>query len=232
MNLSVIIPAAGQSSRMNSAVSKQLMKINGVEVLALTVQAFESLDIVKEIIIVCRESEKAEFIKLMKKYNITKLKAFVNGGETRQRSVLNSLEYISDDCDYIAVHDGARPLVSPELIENTAKYAELHGAAAPGIPVKDTIKIVDAQGFVSSTPNRPSLRAIQTPQIFLKKNYLKAAQTAINSAAEYTDDCAMLEAAGYRVYICEGSISNIKITTAEDIVFAERLKEAETLKSQ
>lgn len=225
MNLSVIIPAAGQSSRMKSALSKQLIKINGIEVLARTALEFERLDLVKEIIIVCRESEKEEFSRLMKKYNITKLKAFTNGGATRQQSVLNALKLVSDDCDYIAVHDGARPLVSAELIENTAKYAELYGAAAPGAPVKDTIKIVDDEGFVSSTPDRSSLRAIQTPQIFLKENYLKAAHEALKSGAEYTDDCAMLEAAGYRVYICEGSISNIKITTAEDIAIAERLLE-------
>lgn len=225
MNLSVIIPAAGQSSRMKSAVSKQLMKINGVEVLARTALEFEKLSIVKEIIIVCRESEKEEFARLMAEYNITKLKAFANGGATRQQSVLNALKLVSDDCDYIAVHDGARPLVSAGLIKNTAKAAEAHFAAAPGVPVKDTIKVVDSNGFVSSTPDRSRLRAIQTPQIFLKENYLKAAQTALKSGAEYTDDCAMLEAAGYRVYICEGSISNIKITTAEDIVFAEKLLE-------
>ncbi len=226
MRLSVIIPAAGSSSRMNSAVSKQLLKINGIQVLAHTMTAFEGLSIVSEIIIVCRDEEKAAFSQLAEQYGITKLKCFVSGGATRQQSVFNAVRAVSDDCNYIAVHDGARPLVSEALITKTAECAEKYGAAAPGTAVKDTIKLLDGSGFIAETPNRERLVSIQTPQIFLKDKYINAMNKAIESGCEYTDDCALLEAVGETVYVSKGSYANIKITTPEDILIAEILMEA------
>lgn len=225
MKLSVIIPAAGSSSRMKSAQSKQLMKIGGVEVLARTALAFEKSALVYEIIIVCRDEERSEFEGLMKKYNISKFKCFANGGSSRQQSVFNAVPMVSDECDFVAVHDGARPLVSDKIIEEAAENAEKYGAAAPGVPVKDTIKIINSAGFIESTPDRSSLIAIQTPQIFNKSKYLAAMKAAQKSGEDYTDDCALFERCGERVYISQGSYSNIKITTAQDIPLAEKLME-------
>lgn len=223
MRLSVILPAAGSSSRMKSCVSKQLLKINGVEVLAHTALAFEKSDMVFEIIIVCRQEEKASFRQLVEKYGITKFKCFAEGGNSRQQSVFNAVAKVSDECDYIAIHDGARPLVSCEIIENTVRDAEKYGASAPGVPVKDTIKIIDKDGFVEMTPDRSYLMAIQTPQIFCKDKYIAAMNRAKADGKEYTDDCALFENFGERVYISAGSYDNIKITTEEDILIAEKL---------
>lgn len=225
MKLSVIIPAAGSSSRMKSAVSKQLMKICGIEVLARTALAFESSELVSEIIIACRKEEEEEFKRLIEKYKISKFKCFAPGGASRQQSVFSAMPFVSEECDFVAIHDGARPLVSAEIIAETAKCAEIYGAAAPGVAVKDTIKIVNDKGFVESTPNRESLVAVQTPQIFNKKKYFSAMAAAIAGGEEYTDDCALFEYFGETVYISGGSYSNIKITTAQDIPLAEKLLE-------
>lgn len=227
MKLSVIIPAAGSSSRMNSTLSKQLMKICGIEVLARTALAFERLSLVSEIIIVCRKEEQEEFRKLIEKYKISKFKCFAPGGASRQQSVFGAIPLVSEECGFVAVHDGARPLVSAQIIEDTAKYAEKYGAAAPGVAVKDTIKIIDGSGFVESTPNRERLIAVQTPQIFNKKKYFLAMEAALSSGEDYTDDCALFERCGERVYITKGSYSNIKITTAQDIPLAEKLLEGQ-----
>ncbi|WP_255882530.1 MULTISPECIES: 2-C-methyl-D-erythritol 4-phosphate cytidylyltransferase [unclassified Ruminococcus] len=225
MKLSVIIPAAGSSNRMKAKQSKQLMKLCGVEVLAHTALAFERSELVSEIIIVCRNEERAEFERLMKQYGIRKLKCFAQGGKSRQESVFNAMPLVSEQCDYVAIHDGARPLVSREIIERTATAAEKYGAAAPGVPVKDTIKIIENSGMIASTPNRESLVAIQTPQIFEKQKYLAAMKRAQQSGEEYTDDCALLEQSGCAVFVSEGSYDNIKITTAQDIPIAQRLME-------
>lgn len=225
MKLSVIIPAAGSSSRMKSSTSKQLMKVCGVEVLARTALAFEKSALVCEIIIVCKDEQRSEFEQLMKQYNITKFKCFAQGGNSRQQSVFNAVPLVSDECDFVAVHDGARPLVSDKIIEETAKYAERYGAAAPGVAVKDTIKIINSEGFVESTPDRSSLIAVQTPQIFNKSKYIEAMHSALISGEDYTDDCALFEHCGESVYISQGSYSNIKITTAQDIPLAEKLME-------
>lgn len=225
MKLSVIIPAAGSSSRMKASQSKQLMKLCGIEVLAHTALAFERCPIVSEIIIVCRDEERGEFESLMSKHKISKFKCFAPGGKSRQQSVFNAIPLVSQQCDYVAIHDGARPLVSGKIIEETAKAAVQYGAAAPGVPVKDTIKIIDESGIIAATPNRESLTAIQTPQIFEKQRYLAAMQKAQQAGREYTDDCALLEQSGCPVFVSEGSYSNIKITTAQDIPLAEKLME-------
>ncbi len=223
MKLSVIIPAAGSSSRMGSAVSKQLLKINGVEVLARTAGAFESTEAVEEIIIVCRDEEREAFERLMKRYDITKFKCFSRGGATRQQSVFGAVSLTSDNCGFIAIHDGARPLISREVIERTAICAEKYGAAAPGVAVKDTIKIINEDRLIEQTPRRDRLVSIQTPQIFSRDKYLLAMEKALRDGKEYTDDCALFEALGEKVYVSEGSYTNIKITTPEDISIAERL---------
>lgn len=225
MKLSVIIPAAGSSSRMKASQSKQLMKLCGIEVLAHTALAFERCPIVSEIIIVCRDEERSEFERLMRRYGVSKFKCFAPGGSSRQQSVFNAIPLVSQQCDYVAVHDGARPLVSEKIIEETAEAAEKYGAAAPGVPVKDTIKIIDESGMIAQTPDRSRLIAIQTPQIFEKQSYLAAMQAAQQAGREYTDDCALLEQSGCKVFVSEGSYSNIKITTAQDIPIAEKLME-------
>ena len=206
--VSAIIVAAGNSTRMGG-VNKQFLLIDGVPVLIRTLKAFENSDLIKEIIMV-------------KDYSVNKVSNIVKGGCTRQESVFNAVRCCMTESDYIAIHDGARPLVDRETIEKTIFAAFDFNAAAPGIPVKDTIKTVSDEGIVTSTPARDSLRAIQTPQVFNKKMYLNAMQGVPNSEL-FTDDCGLIEAYGKLVKIVDGDNTNIKITTPEDLIIAEAI---------
>lgn len=218
MDTSVIIAAAGNSSRMGE--NKQKMLIGGVPVLARTMLAFESCKSVMEIIISTQKGEE-EFVKeLAERYNVTKFKTAVAGGKSRQESVLSGLDNISKESRMIAVHDGARPFVSPELIEKAIADARIFGGAALGVPVKDTIKTVH-DGLITDTPPRQYLYAIQTPQVFKRKLYFEAAAFAKAHELDFTDDCQLVEAMGAKIAVTTGDYKNIKITTPEDIKIAE-----------
>lgn len=219
--VSAIIVAAGNSTRMGG-VNKQFLLIDGVPVLIRTLKAFENSELIKEIIISAREEDIPQMYAMLKDYCIKKVSNIVKGGCTRQESVFNAVKCCVTESDYIAIHDGARPLVSTETIEETIFAAFNFEAAAPGIPVKDTIKVVDGDGIVVSTPARDSLRAIQTPQVFNKEMYLSAMQSVPNSEL-FTDDCGLIEAFGKPVEIVGGDNTNIKITTPEDLVIAEAI---------
>lgn len=216
-----IIVAAGDSTRMGG-LSKQFIELCGKEVIVRTAEAFENAGVIDEIIIVCRQQDQAQMAALLSKAGIKKLKGFARGGAQRQQSVQNGLALVSGDVTHIAVHDGARPLVTEKLIEETAANAFRYGASAPGVPVKDTIKTVSG-GFIGGTPDRSSLYAIQTPQIFEKILYLRALEAANTIVASYTDDCALVEAADARVYVTPGDYTNIKITTPDDIPAAQAI---------
>ena len=219
--VSAIIVAAGNSTRMGG-VNKQFLLIDGVPVLIRTLKAFENSDLIKEIIISAREEDIPQIFAMVKDYSVNKVSNIVKGGCTRQESVFNAVRCCMTESDYIAIHDGARPLVDRETIEKTIFAAFDFNAAAPGIPVKDTIKTVSDEGIVTSTPARDSLRAIQTPQVFNKKMYLNAMQGVQNSEP-FTDDCGLIVAYGKLVKIVDGDNTNIKITTPEDLIIAEAI---------
>ena len=166
MKVTAIIVAAGSSTRMGKTVSKQLIKLNGSETILHTLRAFDKAASISETVVVCRESDISRIKSLAEENGIRKITAFVCGGNTRQQSVANGINAISFDTDYVAIHDGARPLVLPEDIDLTVKNAVRYGSSALGVFVKDTIKIVDENGFIESTPDRSRLVAIATPQIF------------------------------------------------------------------
>ena len=147
---------------------------------------------------------------------------FVIGGATRQESVKNAVETI-DEAGLIIIHDGARPFIKQDDIRNTIEAARKYGAAAVGVPVKDTIKVIDEDSFVTDTPERATLFAVQTPQIFDFELYKAAMEKAKQSGQDYTDDCQLIEAAGGRVKMVTGEYSNIKITTPDDIAVAENI---------
>ena len=184
--------------------------------------AFEQLDEVTEIIVSARENEIDEYKKLAEKHGITKLKAVVKGGETRQQSIFSAYKEVSKETRYVAVHDGARPLVSPENIKQCIRDASIFGGAVLGVPVKDTIKNVDG-GLITDTPDRRKLYITQTPQIFRKDIYVKGINFALSHELDFTDDCQLAEAVGAKVAMTESSYRNIKITTPEDIAVAEIL---------
>lgn len=225
---SAIIVAAGSSTRMGKPISKQLIKLKGREVIVHTLKSFEASASIDEIILVCREQD-IEIIKDLAKLNgITKPLKLTKGGATRQESVKNGVMLVSDNAKYIAIHDGARPLISPADIDKVVNNATKYKSSALGVPVKDTIKVIDENGIITATPNRSNLIAIYTPQVFNLELYKNAMDKAKLDGKDYTDDCQLVEALGESVYVTIGSPTNIKLTTPEDIIIAESfLKEQE-----
>lgn len=217
--VSAVIVAAGSSSRMHG-IDKQLLDIGGMPVIARAVSAFEKAEIISEIVIVTREDIIGEITDLIIKYGFQKVKAVVKGGNTRQESVFNGIAVCSKDSEYIAIHDGARPFVTQNIIKNTVNAAIKFGAASAAVTAKDTIKIADESNKIIKTVDRDTVRLMQTPQVFEKKTYLSAMKAVPNSEM-FTDDCMLLENFGKPVFTVESSPLNIKITTREDIIFAE-----------
>lgn len=209
---------------MKTKDSKLLLKINGKTVLERSVNAFLNISDVDEAIVVAREKDIPAFSDILTDERVS----FVVGGDTRQQSVMNALDVI-DDCELIIIHDGARPLIKSIDIENTIRAAKENKAAAVGVFVKDTVKVVDKNGFVVSTPDRSTLFAVQTPQIFDFELYRNAAQNAREKGLDFTDDCQLVESFNQKVKTVVGSYSNIKITTPDDIVLAENLLKNEAL---
>lgn len=209
---------------MKTKDSKLLLKINGKTVLERSVNAFLNISDVDEIIVVAREKDIPAFSDILTDERVS----FVVGGDTRQQSVMNALDVI-DDCELIIIHDGARPLIKSIDIENTIRAAKENKAAAVGVFVKDTVKVVDKNGFVVSTPDRSTLFSVQTPQIFDFELYRNAAQNATEKGLDFTDDCQLVESFNQKVITVVGSYSNIKITTPDDIVLAENLLKNEAL---
>ncbi len=221
MKTTAVIVAAGSSTRMGKPVSKQLIKLNGTQVIIHTLRAFQKAESISEIIVVCRKNDIEAIKNLAQLNNITKATAFTEGGGTRQQSVKNGVLLASSTADYIAVHDGARPLVTPKDINAVVENAVKYKASALGVFVKDTIKVVDENGFILSTPDRSRLIAIYTPQVFKMDMYKKAIEKAEKENKDYTDDCQLVESLGEKVFVTQGSAMNIKLTTPDDIAVAE-----------
>lgn len=219
--VSAIIACAGSSVRMNG-LNKQFAELDGIPAAVRSMLAFESVNEVTEIIVSAREQDISEFERLAEKYGVTKFKCAVKGGSTRQQSVFAAFAYTDKATRYIAVHDGARPLVKPEHIRQCIKDASVFGGAALGVTVKDTIKQVDG-GLIVDTPDRSRLYIIQTPQIFRRDIYVKGINFANDHELEFTDDCQLAEAVGVKVNITVSDYTNIKLTTPEDIAVAEVL---------
>lgn len=220
MNNIAVILGAGNSTRMKSDKSKLLLEINGKTVIERTVEVFSKSDLIDEIIVVCRESDFDSFEKVLSGYELS----YCFGGKTRQESVMNAVETIEEDeCGLLIIHDGARPLITEREIADTVKSAKEYGAAAVGVPVKDTIKVVNGDMRITDTPDRASLISIRTPQIFDFKIYKEALALAVEQGKDFTDDCRLVENLGKPVYAVLGDYGNIKITTPEDIPAAKSI---------
>ena len=219
-----VIVAAGSASRMGG-IDKVMAPLGGEPMIVKTVRAFQECDAIREIVVVTREDLIRPITSLLS--GMDKVIAVVAGGASRQESVHLGLNTLSSKVELAAIHDGARPLVSYEVIDRTVRAANTYGAAAPGIPVKDTIKQVQG-GVVTETPDRERLRAVQTPQVFdfdLLRGALKKAREEV---AQVTDDCSAVERMGFSVKIVEGDERNIKVTTPTDLKIAEMLLEEST----
>ena len=216
-----VIVAAGSASRMGG-IDKVMAPLGGEPVILRTVRAFQETDAIREIVIVTREDLIMPVSDLCA--GLDKVKAVVVGGGSRQESVWLGLNALSKGIELAAIQDGARPLVTPALIDRTVRAAHSYGAAAPAIPVKDTIK-VEKSGLIESTPDRSTLRAVQTPQVFDFDLLRGALQKARNDGAEVTDDCSAVERLGMKIRLVEGEERNLKVTTPLDLKIAELLLE-------
>lgn len=213
----VVIVAAGTASRMGG-IDKVMAPLGGRPMIARTVEAFQSCDAVSEIVVVTRPDLIPSITGLTA--GMDKVRSVMAGGSSRQESVHLGLNALSDRVELAAVHDGARPLVSWQLIDRVIRAANTYGAAAPAIPVKDTIKVVE-KGLVRQTPDRATLQAVQTPQVFDFDLLRAAHKKAVETGAQVTDDCSAVELLGMSVKIVEGDERNIKVTTPMDLKIAE-----------
>ena len=218
-----VIVAAGSASRMGG-IDKVMAPLNGEPMIARTVRAFQNCDAISEIVVVTREDLILPITGLCAQMN--KVQAVVAGGSSRQESVHLGLNALSGKCKLAAIHDGARPLISWQVIDRVVRAANTYGAAAPAIPVKDTIKVVQG-GVVKETPDRASLQAVQTPQVFDFDILRGALKKAKQDGAQVTDDCSAVERMGMAVKIVEGEERNLKVTTPLDLKIAQLLLEEE-----
>ena len=220
---SAVIVAAGSSQRMGS--DKIMMKLGAMPVLARTVLAFENNENVDEIIIVTKTEKLEEIADLCFKNGLHKVKQVVSGGATRMESALAGVSACRHGAELIAIHDGARPLVSQELITRTIEAARAYRAAVPAVASTDTLKAVDERGFITGTLDRTMTRRVQTPQVF-EADLIKGALTkAVELKLTLTDDCSAMDMMGVKTITVEGELTNIKITTPEDMVTAKAIVE-------
>lgn len=222
-----IVPAAGAGKRLGLGINKAFAMLQGAPLIVHCLKMLQETELVKRAIVVLAPAEVEDGRALLQSYQAEYFAdlpfVVVAGGKERQDSVANGLAAVTEIGCYVAVHDGARPFAGKAVFERTLAATKEHGAAIAAVPVKDTIKVVDTDGVVTATPVRSSLVAVQTPQIFeaglLKKAY---AYLAANTTS-VTDDASVVELLGHKVVVAMGRYENIKITTPEDLVFADNL---------
>lgn len=217
----IIVVAAGSSTRMGQP--KQHILLQGKPVLLHTLQALQQTAAVDALVLVTREEDMAYFTALAADCGITKLQSVVAGGASRQQSVQKGLSVLPAQTTLVGIHDGARPLVEPSAIEAVIARAAITGGAALAVPIKDTVKQADGDRHITATLERNGLWRVQTPQVFEKKAFCAAMEAAHRQGQLFTDDCCLMEQAGFAVELVDGSERNLKLTTPEDIRLAQAL---------
>ena len=215
----LLIPAAGSGSRMKAGKNKLLLELEGEALIFWTLKSIFAANLVSWVGIIGQPNDKEELLNAAK-YFSDKVQ-WIDGGQTRQESVFNGLNSLPSDAEKVLIHDGARCLIDPELIDKCALELEENDAVILATKVTDTIKIVDAKGYIQETPNRKYLMAAQTPQGFLVGRLRKAHQVAIEENWTVTDDASLFEMLDWKVKIIEGNYSNIKITSPIDLKIAK-----------
>ena len=223
---SAIIVAAGQSARMKLPENgtKQMLLIRGVPLIVRTVIQFEECADIDEIILVVRKEDFELYKSFYKEYGFKKVTHIVEGGDTRQRSVLNGLKKVDQNADYVTIHDGARCLITPKQISEVCTWAYHYGAATAAQKPTDTLKRCDGD-FIKETVDRDTVYQATTPQIFKHDMYRAAAYSAKKEGITATDDNSLVERLNFKIYICDIGYQNIKITNPEDIYIAEAILE-------
>ena len=219
-----VIAAGGMAQRMQG-VNKQILKIDGIPVLVRSIRALVAIPEIREMVVVARPELFEQLEGWKQEYHLPDFR-MTAGGDTRQQSVLNGVGCLSEQVEYVVIHDGARPFAYRQLICRCLQSAVEHQAATAAVPVKDTIKQAADDGSIAATPDRSRLYLTQTPQIFHAQLYRRAAEQAQAEGLDFTDDCQLMEHLGHRVWLAQGDYRNIKITTPEDIVIAQAIAES------
>lgn len=222
--VTALIPAAGMGRRMGKAVAKQFLPLGDKPMLAHTLLAFQRASEIDEIIpILSKEDMESCLRDVIEQYHITKVRTLVVGGKERQDSVMNGLQKLEKDAAVVLVHDGVRPFVTAAMIKESVDLAKKGDCIAVGVPLKDTVKVVDDKQLVRQTLERSRLWAIQTPQAFPVKILKQAYERSYREKMYGTDDATLVERTGGKVRVIMGSYENIKITTPEDLILAEEI---------
>lgn len=220
-SLSVIIPAAGSGVRMDSEIPKPLIKVGDKSILEHTISRFLEVQAVIQVVIATSIEYIPEIESMTEHLSDRVIFKVVEGGSERQHSIYNALQFVSEAAGLVAVHDAVRPFVRPQLIEKCCSIADKSGGAVLGVPAKDTIKKVDEDHIIESTPDRSYLWQAQTPQIFQKKLLLEAYESALKENFVGTDDASLVERIGGKIQMVEGDRENLKITYPVDLRIAE-----------
>lgn len=225
-----VVLAAGSGKRMNAGVKKQYMEIAGRPVLYYSLKAFEESFIDEIVLVVSQDEIEQVQESYVNQYGFRKISCIVSGGKERYHSVACGLQAVHQDCDFVFIHDSARPMLTQEILQRAYRAVQEEEACVVGVPSKDTVKIADEQGYVSVTPNRSLVWNVQTPQVFsyplvhcAYEKLLQKEQELLAAGVQITDDAMVVEyLARHKVKLVEGSYENIKITTPEDVQIAER----------
>ena len=216
-----IIVASGNSARMGEGISKQMMMLDGIPVVARTIKAFDECEYIEEIIVVAKEEEFYLYQEFQKLYKFKKLVRLVSGGKTRQESVKNGFSTISNGTQFVAIHDGARCLITPEQITKVCATAYKEGAATAATRAIDSVKVSNGKNlYISSSANRDHIWLAQTPQAFKREIYELALKKAEADHLSVTDDNSLVENLGCNIKLVECGRNNIKITTPDDVPLA------------
>ncbi|MDR3288902.1 MAG: 2-C-methyl-D-erythritol 4-phosphate cytidylyltransferase [Peptococcaceae bacterium] len=221
--IGAVIPAAGEGKRMQAGVNKQWLELAGLPVLIHTLRIFQQSEGIAEIVVVGAASERRRLEKLVEENDFSKVAAVAEGGAERQASVYAGLQVLNKQLQRVVIHDGARPLLTAGGLRRFLREAADFEAALMAVEVKDTVKIIDAEGWVLETPLRTRLKAVQTPQVFSRYLLEQAHERAAVAGYVGTDDASLLEWLGIPVRVLAGEITNIKITTPEDLWLAEMI---------
>ena len=224
--ISAVIVAAGNGARMGTDCPKQFLTVFDKPIIAYTLQKFCDCDYVDSIVLVTQSDYIPLCRRICTSYGFDKVKVITEGGATRRESVANGLAQLPDDCEYVMIHDGARPLIDADMLEKSVTAAIENGAAAVGVRVKDTIKYSDDGKYITQTVDRSRLWQIQTPQMFEKNLIVGCHDRAARENIDATDDCMLAEKCGVKVAIVEGKYENIKITSPADLYIMQGLLES------
>lgn len=223
--VAAIVAAAGKGERLKTKVHKPFVILGKESILIWALKILESSAQIEEIILVVNQADMTKARAAVNKAKLKKVKKIVVGGKRRLDSVKNGLAEVSEDADYVIVHDGCRPFIDKKIVSSVIDEAVIFGAAIPCVAVKPTIKEVEKGDFVAATLNRQSLAEVQTPQAFKKEILTRAYEKALAEGMDATDDSVLVERLGIKVKVVEGSYKNLKITTPEDLKYAKMLIE-------